>query len=110
MVQRVLEHAGVTGGEHEAVAVGPGGVGGVDAQHVLVERVGERRERHRGAGMPGVGLLHGVHREPANRVDRELAQILVVVAERGAQELGRYIASLYLTYGRLCRGGKPATE
>ncbi len=71
MQQRVLQHAGVARAEDETVAIGPLGVGRVRAQEVLEEHVRERRQRHRGAGMPGVRLLHGVHREAADRVDRE---------------------------------------
>jgi hypothetical protein len=76
--RRVLEHAGVAGGEDEAVAVGPRRVGGVVLHHLGVEQVRERRERHRGARMTRVRLLHGVHREDADRVDRPLAQLLLV--------------------------------
>ncbi len=73
MEQRVLKHAGVPGAEHEAVAVGPDGVARVGAQHALEDRVAERRQRHRRAWVAGVGLLHGVHRERPDRVDREPA-------------------------------------
>ncbi len=73
--RRVLEDAGVAGGEHETVASGPGWIGRVVAHHVAVEQIGNRRERHRGAGMTGVRLLHRVHRERANRVDRLRASV-----------------------------------
>jgi hypothetical protein len=73
--RRVLEHAGVAGGEDEAVASGPGRIGRVVTHHVAVEQIGDRRERHRRAGMPGVRLLHRVHRERANRVDRLRASV-----------------------------------
>ena len=61
--QRVLQHAGVAGAEHEAVAVGPLRVGRVGAQEALEDRVGQRRERHRRARVARVGLLHRVHRQ-----------------------------------------------
>ena len=71
-VQRgVLQDAGVPGREHEAVAVGPGRVGWVVAHALAVEDVGDRRERHGGARVTGVGLLHRVHGEAADGVDRE---------------------------------------
>ena len=60
---RVLKDAGVSRGEHEAVAVRPVGVGRVRAQELAVDRVGERGERHRRARVPRVRLLDGVHRE-----------------------------------------------
>ena len=47
--QRVLQHAGVARAEHEAVAVGPLGVGRVGPQEALEQRVRQRRERHRRA-------------------------------------------------------------
>ena len=71
MQRRVLEDAGVAGGEHEPVTVRPARTRRVGPQESLVDRVRERRERHRRAGMPGVRLLDCVHRERADRVDRE---------------------------------------
>ena len=73
--RRVLEDAGVARREDEAVAVGPVRVGRVVAHDVSVEQVRERRQRHRGARMAGVRLLHRVHRECTNRVDRPAARI-----------------------------------
>ena len=60
---RVLEDRGVPVGEHEAVAVGPGGVGGVVLEDPAVEDVGERGERHRRALVAAVGPQRGVHGE-----------------------------------------------
>ena len=74
--QRVEQHRGVAGGEHEAVAAGPDRVGRVEAQEALPERVGDRRERHRRPGMAGVRLLDRVDRERADRVDAELVDVL----------------------------------
>ena len=61
----------MAGREHEAVAVGPRRIGRVVAHVLAEEHVGDRRERHRGAGVAGVGLLHRVHGEAADGVDRE---------------------------------------
>ena len=69
--QRVLQHARVTGAQHEAVAVGPLRVRGVRVQEAPEDRVPQRRQRHRRARVAGVRLLHGVHRQAADRVDRE---------------------------------------
>ena len=77
MERGVLEDAGVAGREDEAVAVRPVRVGRVVPHHPPVEQVGERRKRHRGAGMAGVRLLHAVHRERADRVDRKLLDLRV---------------------------------
>jgi hypothetical protein len=73
--RRVLEDAGMTGREHEAVAAGPGRIGGIVAHALAVEHVADGRERHRRAGMSGIGLLHRVHGEAANRVDRECLDV-----------------------------------
>jgi len=49
--QRVEQHAGVAGRQHEAVAVGPGGIGRVVAQVSREQRVGDGRGAHRHARM-----------------------------------------------------------
>ncbi|TML96426.1 MAG: ABC-F family ATP-binding cassette domain-containing protein [Actinobacteria bacterium] len=67
----------MAGGEDEAVAIGPLRVRGAVVQHLGVEEIGERRECHRGARVPGIRLLHGVHRERADGVDRSIAEISV---------------------------------
>ena len=74
--RRVLEDAGVAGGEDEPVAVRPVRVGRVVPHHVAVEDVGERRERHRGPRMARVRLLHAVHRQRPDRVDRQLLGVV----------------------------------
>ena len=76
MQQRVEQHRGVPRREHEAVAVRPDRVGGVEAQEALPEHVGDGGERHRRAGMAGVRLLDRVDRERADRVDRELVDLV----------------------------------
>ena len=70
--QRVEQHRGVPGGEHEAVAARPDRVGRVEAEEALPERVGDGRHRHRRARMPRVRLLDRVDRQRADRVDAEL--------------------------------------
>ena len=75
-VQRgVLEDAGMPGREDEPVPAGPVRVGRVVPHHVAVEEIRERRECHCRAGVAGIRLLHGVHRERPNRVDRLGARI-----------------------------------
>ena len=71
---RVEQHRRVPGREHEAVAVGPVGIGRVVLHDARPQHVGERRERHRRARVPGVRLLHRVHREAADHVDRALLE------------------------------------
>ena len=69
MQQRVEQHRGMAIGKDEAIAVGPDRVIRIEAQKILPERVGHRRQRHRRAGMAGIGLLDGVHRQGANCVN-----------------------------------------
>ena len=69
MQQRVEQHRGMAIGKDEAIAVGPDRVIRIEAQKILPERVGHRRQRHRRAGMAGIGLLYGVHRQSANCVN-----------------------------------------
>ena len=66
---RVLEDRGVAVGEHEAVAVGPVGVGGVVLEDPAVEDVGQRGEGHRRALVPALGPQRGVHGEATDEVD-----------------------------------------
>ena len=73
--QRVEQHRGVPGGEHEAVAVGPDRIRGVEAQEALPEGVGDRGHRHRRARVAGVGLLDRVDRQGPDRVDAERVEV-----------------------------------
>ena len=72
---RVEQHRGVAHGEHEAVAVGPDGIVGVEAEVALPELVGHGGHGHGRPGMAGVGLLHGVHGQGPDGVDRELIEV-----------------------------------
>ena len=69
MQQRVEQHRGMAIGKHEAIAIGPDRIIGIEAQKILPERIDHRRQRHRRAGMAGIGLLDGIHRQGANCVD-----------------------------------------
>jgi len=87
--ERVLEHAPMAGGEHEAVAVEPGGVLRVEAEELVEQDVSQRRAAHGEAWVPGLRLLHGVHGQEPDRVHRLLHQLglrrLGSCAERGGQ-------------------------
>ena len=64
------QHRGVPVGEHEPVAVGPDRILRIILQHPVPNRVDQRRQRHRRARMAGLGLLHGINGERADRIDR----------------------------------------
>ncbi len=68
--QRVQQHRTVAVGNHEAIAVGPGGVGRVVAQEIVPQHFGDIGHAHRHAGMPGVGLLHCIHRKGTDGVGK----------------------------------------
>src|SRR5579864_9693709 len=53
----VKQHGSVAIGEDEAVAIEPGGVGGIVAKEILPKGVGCGCQTHRRAGMTRVGLL-----------------------------------------------------
>ena len=71
------QHRSVAVGQHEAVAIGPDWVLRIEAQDLVPNRVDQRRQRHRRAGMTGVRLLDGVDRQRADRIDRELVELFV---------------------------------
>ena len=66
--QRVEQHRAVAGRQHEAVAVRPVRVGGVEFQELREQHGGDIGGAHRQAGMAGFRLFDRVHREPADRI------------------------------------------
>ena len=66
--QRVEQHRAVAVREHEAVAVDPGGIGRVVPQVAVPQHFRDLRHAHRHAGMAGIRLLYGIHRQRADRV------------------------------------------
>ena len=71
----VLQDAGVARRENEAVAVRPRGIGRVVAHDARPEDVGQRRQRHRCARVPGVGPLGRVHGQAPDDVDAQLLEV-----------------------------------
>lgn len=65
----------MAGGEHEAVAVEPGVVGGVEAEELVEEDVAQGRAAHGEPRVAGLGLLHGVHGQEPDGVHRPLHQL-----------------------------------
>jgi hypothetical protein len=62
----------VAGGEDEAVAAFPAVVGRVLVHDLLEQQVGDRGQAHRGAGVAGADLLHGVGGKDAGGVNGSL--------------------------------------
>lgn len=73
--ERPEEGGGVALGEHEAVAVRPDRIGGVEAQKPLPQGVRDGRHPHRRSGVPRIRLLHRVHAQSADRVHRQRVQV-----------------------------------
>ena len=86
---RPQQHGGVAVREHEAVAIRPDRIAGIESEDAVPERVHERRERHRCAGMAGVGRLHRIHRQGADGVDRKLVERRGI--RHGSRFLGRWL-------------------
>ena len=78
--RRVQQHGSMAVGQNETVAVWPDRIVGVEAQELLPKRIDHRRQCHRRAGMAGIGLLHGIHRERANGVNAKLIDCAVLCA------------------------------
>ena len=68
----------MAGGEHEAVAVGPGRIGRVEFEEAREQHGGDIGRAHRQAGMAGIGLLDRVHGQRADGVGHA-----VVIGARG---------------------------
>ena len=81
--QGVDQHRAVAVGEHEAVAVGPLGVGRVVAQVVVPQHLGDLGHAHGRARVAGVGLLHGVHGQGADRAGQVVEHGGIEIAESG---------------------------
>ena len=75
--QRVEQHRAVAGGEHEAVAVRPIGVRGVELQESREQHGGHVGHAHRHAGVAGIGFLYGVHGERPDGVGHVLMRRLL---------------------------------
>ena len=66
--QRIQQHRAVAGRQDEAVAVRPFRIGGVEFQELREQHGGDVGRAHRQAGMAGIRLLDGIHRQRADRV------------------------------------------
>ena len=61
--KRIEQHGAMTGGQHEAVAVRPFRMHGVEFQEACEQHRGHVGHAHGHAGMAGIGLLHRIHGE-----------------------------------------------
>jgi len=73
--QTIQQHRAVSGREHEAVAIEPLRMGRVVTEVTGPEHVGHGGGAHRQPGVPAVGLLHGIYRKEADRIDAQSIQL-----------------------------------
>ena len=71
--QGVDQHGAVPVGEHEAITVGPSGVGRIMAQVVVPQDLGDVSHAHGGTRMSGLGLLDRIHAQGADGIRKFLA-------------------------------------
>ncbi len=70
--QAVEQHGAVAGGEHEAVAIGPVRVRGIELHVLHPERVSHGRSAHGHTGVARIRLLDGICREDPDGVDAQV--------------------------------------
>ena len=71
---RVEQHRGMSGGEHEPVAIWPVGVGRAIPQEAVPKHIRDWSQPHRGSGMSTVGLLNPIDGERANGIYAQLVE------------------------------------
>ena len=68
MVDGVDQHRAVACAHHKAVAVGPAVIGGVNGDKTVEQNRRDIGQTHRRAGVAGIGGLHRIHCQHADRV------------------------------------------
>src|SRR5208282_5028195 len=74
--QAVEQHAGMPGGQHKTIAIGPFWVGGIVPKMARPQDVRHRRRAQRRPRMSRVRFLDGVDRQRPDRVDAKLVDWL----------------------------------
>ena len=90
MQKGVEQHRGMAVRQHEAVAIAPFRIVAIEAERILPQRIGHRRQRHRRARVAGFCLLHRIHRQRADRIDAQPVEPRVLLgglARGGVQGL-----------------------
>ncbi len=94
---QVQGEAAVPAGQDEPVAAQPVGVAGVVPHHPLEQRVGQRRQAHRRAGVSVADLLHRVGGQDAHRVDGQRIDVGPVIGMVRLGQRGNLFAVWSLT-------------
>ena len=74
MEHTVQQHRSMPAGQHKPIAPCPSRIGRVVSQVSCPQHVAKRRQGHGRAGMPAVGLLHGIHGKGSNCVDAQIVE------------------------------------
>src|SRR5262249_57167161 len=69
------EHGGMAVRQDEAIAIRPNGILWIEPQHAVPDGIDKWRKRHGSTRVSGFGLLHGVNRQGADRVDAQLIEL-----------------------------------
>src|SRR5262249_19372873 len=77
MERRPEQHRSMTVRKNEAIPVGPDRVLRIKAQDFIPDRIDQWRQCHRRARVSGFGLLHGVNRKSANRINAKLIEFRI---------------------------------
>src|ERR1044072_6396008 len=67
----VEQHGAVTSRQDETVTIPPVRVAWIMLEKARPQSIGGRRQSHGRAGVSGVGLLNGVHRQHSDRINAE---------------------------------------
>jgi hypothetical protein len=65
----------VTIRKHKAIAIRPNRILRIETEDTIPKDVDERSKGHRGTGVSGMGLLNGINRERADRIDAQLIEL-----------------------------------
>ncbi len=68
MKQRIDQHRAMSGRQHEAVAIGPAGIRGIEFEKAREQHGGNVGGAHGQTGVPGFRLLDRIHRERTDGV------------------------------------------
>ncbi len=67
--QAIEQHRTVSGRQNKAIPIRPLRVFWVVPHHFCPQHIGSSGHSHRHAGVTGVGFLHAIHSERADRID-----------------------------------------
>jgi len=88
MEERIEHHRAMAGGQHEAVAVGPAGIGGIEFEEAREQHRGDIGGAHGRPGMARLRRLDGVHRQRADGIARRSWAVREAATMEGLEMTG----------------------